>query len=64
VHGTGYGNQYSEKYSITLYSSEGKLQKIWEGNLSVDFDVANKSKYKQISELIFSELSKGNIRLQ
>jgi hypothetical protein len=57
---TKYGNQYKANYNITLYNGM-KHEVLWEGELAVDFDIANSSRYKHIARLIFTELEKNNI---
>lgn len=56
VVGTGYGNQYVENYTVSLYKGKEKLQLVWKGEMEVDFDLANDSRYKQISQLLLKEL--------
>jgi hypothetical protein len=46
-----------------LYNGKGDLQILWEGELAVDFDLANDGRYKQIAKLIFSQLIKDRILL-
>ncbi len=60
---TRYGNQYAETFTVTLYNGKDKQQIIWQGELDVDFDIANDSRYKQISKLIFNEFVKSRILL-
>jgi len=54
--GTAYGNQYVEEFLVSLYSNKPP-ELIWQGKLSLDFDLANEEKYKKISQLIFKEFS-------
>ena len=58
---TGYGNQFADTYALTLYTRKKTLQIVWQGDLRVDFDLANDSRYKQISNLIFNELVKNRV---
>jgi hypothetical protein len=58
ISGASYGNQYVETYKLFLYQKAEKLGLVWQGNLKVDFDLANANKYKQVSQLILKELSK------
>ena len=58
---TGYGNQFKETYTVTLYNGGQKEQILWQGELAVDFDIVNSSRYKQISQLILNELAKNRI---
>lgn len=60
--GTGYGNQFSELYTLTLYNKES-MQIMWQGNLTVDFDLADDNKYKTVSKLILNELVKSKVLL-
>ncbi|WP_148661122.1 hypothetical protein [Flavisolibacter tropicus] len=57
----GYGNQYKDKYTVSLYTKKEGMQLVWQGDLKVDFDLAEDSRYNQISNLIFKELSKKRI---
>ena len=63
VTATGYGNQYVETFTVVLYNGKVKHEVIWQGKLAVDFDIANNSRYKQISGLIFNEFTKSHILL-
>jgi hypothetical protein len=58
-----YGNQYAERYTVTLYHKKEKIQAIWQGDLAIDFDLANSSRYKEISKLILDELVKNQFLL-
>lgn len=62
--GANYGNQYAETYKLLLYQKAEKLGLVWQGNLKVDFDLANDNKYKQVSKLILKELSKDEQHLK
>ena len=57
--GRVYGNQFSENYTVTMYSVQKHV--LWQGNLAIDLDIAGTFKYKEISKRILSELSKGQV---
>jgi hypothetical protein len=59
----GYGNQYVESYNVKLYSGKGNQEVLWQGELFVDFDIANERNYKQISKLFFDEFKKHRFLL-
>jgi hypothetical protein len=61
VVGTGYGNQYKNLYTVTLYTKKDGMQMIWQGDLNVDFDLANDYRYKKVAKLIFGEFAKNHI---
>jgi hypothetical protein len=61
VMASGYGNQYTDTFAVALYTRKENLQLVWQGDLMVDFDLANDSKYKKISKLILDEFLKRRI---
>jgi hypothetical protein len=60
TYGTGYGNQYAEKFTIMLYTKKEKPELLWQGHLDVDFDLANDTRYKKIARLLMNELAKNH----
>jgi len=61
VSSTGYGNRYAEIFLVTLYNKKEKLSTLWQGDLFVDFDLANNSRYKEISNLFLKEFEKWGV---
>ena len=59
--GSVIGNQYKENYYIELYSNNNLLNRIWEAELKVDFDVANPGRYQKIAKEIFTRLLKHGL---
>jgi len=57
--GSVIGNQYKEDYYIELYTSNKSLNKVWQAELKVDFDVANPGRYEIIAKEIFDRLLKN-----
>ena len=64
VSGKGYGNQYRQSFVLTLYEEQANHEVIWQGDLSVDFDIVTETKYKKLAKMILSELAKKNIVLK
>lgn len=58
---TSNGNHYQDTYTVSLYTKKENMQLVWQGDLEVDFDLANDSRYKHISGLIFKELVKNQV---
>ena len=61
VYGEGFGTQYVETFTVTLYRKNGTMQTIWRGKLEVDFDIVNETKYQKISNLLYKELLKKKV---
>ncbi len=59
--GTGsiMGNQYKEDFDVELYSSSHIVNRVWQAELKVDFDIANADRYKKIAKEIFKGLVKN-----
>jgi hypothetical protein len=55
------GNQYKETYTVSLYNKKEKMQLVWQGEMEVNFDLANDGRYEQIAHLILKELEKEHI---
>ena len=58
--GSVIGNQYKEDYYVELYSSNKSLNKVWQAELKVDFDVANPARYEIIAKEIFDRILKNS----
>ncbi len=61
VTGSKIGNQYIESFYVTLYTNKDSINKIWQAELKVDFDVAKPARNKQIAADIFDKLLKNGI---
>jgi hypothetical protein len=57
--GSVIGNQYKEDYYASLYTTGDALNKVWQGELSVDFDFATTYRYHKIAKNIFDKLLKN-----
>lgn len=53
------GNQYKEDFYVELYTNNSLLNKVWQAELKLDFDVANNDKYVKIAKEIFDRLIKN-----
>ncbi|HEX4957825.1 MAG TPA: hypothetical protein VFV46_06575 [Lacibacter sp.] len=61
IYGEGFGTQYTETFTITLYRPEATLKTIWRGKLEVDFDIVNETKYHKITKLLYKELLRKKV---
>ena len=61
VSGTGYGNQFLTSYTISLFANDAEKHLVWQGDMHVDFDLANDQKYKKISKMIVNEMVKNGV---
>ncbi|MDI9364201.1 MAG: hypothetical protein QM541_04560 [Flavobacterium sp.] len=57
--GSVIGNQYKEDFYVELYTNNGLLNKVWQAELKLDFDVVNNDKYVKIAKEIFDRLIKN-----
>lgn len=57
--GSVIGNQYKEDYYAELYINGNSLNKVWQGELKVDFDFATPTRYQKIAKQIFDKLLKN-----
>jgi hypothetical protein len=57
--GSVIGNQYKEDFYVELYTNNSLLNKVWQAELKLDFDVVNKDNYVKITKEIFDRLIKN-----
>lgn len=60
---TAYGNQFREKYTVTLFTGQHRAVPLWKGILNVDFDLANNHKYANLSKMIIKEIEHEGLLL-
>lgn len=58
--GSVIGNQFKENYYVELYTNDS-LEKLWQAELKVDFDVAHSDKFKKIAGAIFERFLKNGL---
>lgn len=59
AYGSVIGNRYKEDYYVELYTTDkNELEKIWQGELKVDFDFSQPRIYKKVARSIFDKVVK------
>ena len=56
--GSVIGNEYKEDYYASLYTHRDSQNKVWQGELRVDFDFSTTNRYQKIARNIFDKLLK------
>ena len=59
--GSVIGNQYKEDFYAEFYTNVDSLNRVWQGELKVDFDFAKTTRYETIAKDLFEKLLKNGL---